>query len=141
MALKKSNGSSTFYGGAIAAYIIWPIFLVLIFGLSKFDNNTKCKNFYAISIIQITIILLTDYYQSLPAILTFTPDSGTNFLINLFFARIPITENGICLFNGMNYLERYLWDLLLPSIILFLSIIIFIISQIPPILRMTNLKS
>ena len=123
------DGNKFFYG-AIMGYVLWPIFLVFLFGLSKYDRKSVCRYFYPISIIEITIILLIDYYQSLPAILTFVPDDGTYFLINLFFARIPIDSSGLCLFNNMNLLERTYWDLMLPSIILILSFIIFIISQL-----------
>merc|ERR1719229_1386144 len=105
------------YAGAIAAFIIWPILLVFLFGLAKYDGDkgenigNNCKEYYSISIIEITIIVLIDYYQSLPAILTFVPDGGTYFFVNLFFARIPIPSAGICLFDGMTILQRTYWDL------------------------------
>ena len=105
--------------GAIFAFVLWPLFLLLTFGLTL--TRGKYGDFSVLSVMQMSALMLVDFYQSLPAAMTFAPDAGTALLTNVLFARIPSTQRGLCLLDGMTVRDEWLWSLLMPSLLLCLA--------------------
>ena len=120
------NGSS-FNGIALLIMILWPLVLILIFGLVC--QRVSIVTFYKITVIQISVLLLIDFYQSLPTVLLFEPPNGVTLFIHIAMAQIPTLQDGICFFDEMTILERWQYNLVLPFIMLAESVILCVIER------------
>ena len=83
--------------------IVWSFVVLFSFGIvvESNKNSEYDPRLSAVLLFQATLLLVMDFYQTLPSILIIVPNQALTPFINLFMAKLPTTYDGMCFYQGI----------------------------------------